>query len=166
MHHQRQLNLVCSDHLLQNVCQKQICREAYSIQCSLQRALRGRPVMDRHSQSLTEITHSERQVSMYYPLGILGMRMYSQTYEVGGLQRSESMRSQGNTSAGSGYSSCAFPARYLFMRRCVEWLKPSDGTTLRCFVRHVCTVVRTCTTGHGPIRLPIESRDGRFGNHD
>ena len=100
------------------------------------------------------------------PRSEMHVRMYYQKYEVGGLQSSESMRSQGNTSAGSGYSSCAFPARYLFMRRCVEWLKPSDGTTLRCFVRHVCTVVRTCTTGLGPIALPIESWDGRFGDLD
>lgn len=75
----------------------------------------------------------------------LGAESAPHTYDVGGRQCSESMRSHGNTSAGSGYKSCAFPERYLFISRVVEWLKPSLALTLRCFVRHRWTVVRTCT---------------------
>ena len=82
-----------------------------------------------------------------------------QTYDVGGRQCSESIRSHGNTSAGFGYSSCALPARYLFMSRVVEWLKPSLSVTLRCFVRHVWTVVRTCS--HGTYIMTPELTIGR-----
>ncbi len=78
-----------------------------------------------------------------------------QTYDVGGRQWSESIKSHGNTSAGFGYSSCALPARYLFISRVVEWLKPSLSVTLRCFVRHVWTVVRTCSKWH--VSQPIDS---------
>ena len=96
------------------------------------------------------------QQTAWHEHTLLISQIKPQTYDVGGRQCSESMRSHGNTSAGSGYSSCALPDRYLFINRVVEWLKPSLALTLRCLVRQRWTVVRTCITFEPCQRAPVK----------
>ena len=85
----------------------------------------------------------------------------SQTYDVEGLHSSESMRSQGNTSSGSAYLSCAFPSRYRLSIAVVDRLNPSASATFSPLVRFSFMDARTCGASTLPSSTPHWSNELR-----